>query len=124
MKKILCLLLVLLLLPLTAEARREPDYIGKSKSIKSTIGPVTAGQIVRGDAKVWMVNLINNLNQSKGSFLTLYDEYQTPHEANIIMELEIATTGNSETVVLEYPIDVSNGLYYVLESGTCVILYE
>jgi len=122
MKRILCLFLILLfILPIIAEARMEPDHIGKSKAV----GTDNSVQIVRGDARIWAVSLINH--DAIGAFLTLYDEYEPSlDEENIILEIEVATAGNSETIILEYPIEVSNGLYVwkSIASGTYLILYE
>ncbi len=124
MRRIFCLLIaVLFLFPLTAEALREPDHIGISKAQGNQSIPGT--QIRRGDAKIWSVNLVANGPSATGSWLTLYDEYQHPlAEANIIMEIEVASAGDSKVVVLRYPIDVSNGLYAIGENGTYIILYE
>ena len=125
MKKLLCFLIIaLFLFPLTASARREPDNIGTPKAVGN---PTILGtQIRRGDAKIWSVNFVANGDGVKGAWLTLYDEYSHPlRKANVIMEIEIATAGNSEIVPLpKYPIDTSNGLYAVGENGTYIILYE
>ncbi len=123
MKKILCLLIaVLFLFPCKAEALRKPDHIGQSMAVGTE-----SGLVVRGDAKIWMVTLLPNLPGELGAYLTLYDEYQgSINEANIKMEIEVAAAGNSEVVVLEYPIDVSNGLWVQksIGAGTYIILYE
>ena len=124
-KLISILLLCFFLFPLTAEARREPDHIGISKAQGNQ--SLAGTQIVRGDVKIWLVNLAATGEDSPaiGSWLTLYDEYQHPlAEANVIMEIEVASAGDSKVVVLKYPIDVSNGLYAVGENGTYIILYE
>lgn len=125
MRKIFCLLIAgLFLFPLVVEARREPDHIGISKAQGNQVH--TGTQIVRGDAKIWSVNLAATAEEtSTGSWLTLYDEYEAPlDEENIIMEIEVASAGDSKIVVLRYPIDVSNGLYAIGENGTYIILYE
>lgn len=119
MRRKLCLLLILLfLLPTMGEALREPDHIGISKAIGTD-----PGMIVRGDAKVWMVSLTG---YDGPAWLTLYDEYfEAGSEENIILEMEVADA-TSEVVVLDYPIDVSNGLYVhkTIGAGTYLILYE
>lgn len=123
-KQSLILLVLLFLLPTIAEARREPDHIGISKAQEQNMN-LPGTMIVRGDAKIWSVNFVAIGTKSAGAWLTLYDEYQGAiNEANIIMEIEIASAGNSEVVVLNYPIDVSNGLFAIGENGTYVILYE
>ncbi len=125
MKRLLCLLIVgLFLFPLVAEARRAPDHIGIEKAVGTS-----PGEIVRGDAKVWMVTLTGYTGPA---WLTLYDSYEVSvgilsnnGEGDIIMEMEVASA-TSQTIVLEYPIDVSNGLYVskTVGDGTYLILYE
>lgn len=119
MRRKLCLLLILLfLLPTMAQALREPDHIGIAKAIGTT-----PQMIVRGDAKVWVVSLTG---YDGAAWLTLYDDYlEAGEEENIILEIEVADA-TSKVVILNYPIDVSNGLYAhkSIGTGTYLILYE
>jgi len=118
MRRIFCLLIaILFLFPLVAEARRRPD------SLNTIVAGSSSTNIVRGDARIWGVTL--RATTGVGT-LTIYDEYSSTSldESEIVCEISEATTGNSQTLHFDPPLDCSSGLYVEMTNGEYVIVYE
>lgn len=114
MKKILCLLVILILLSSVAFA--------ENRITKTTVIKTSSALIKRGDAKILRVEYIATSN---GGGFSIHDALTQDVTTDIKSEGSQATSGNSG--VYDYtgqPLEVSTGLYLTVVNASVVITYE